>query len=64
MKNAILIGGALAAVLAMNMVSYRVGVTDGRSREATGKCFSDLIAEMAVLTTFVHKFDVAMKDAK
>lgn len=64
MKNALYIGGAIAAILTLQVVSFRCGVADGQHRERYGKCLTDIIAEMAVLTTFVHKFSTAVKDAK
>lgn len=64
MKNAILIAGAVAAIIGLQVVSYRAGVLDGQSREKYGKCLNELLTEMAVLTTFVHKIQTDVVKAK
>lgn len=55
MKNAILISGAIAAVLTMQVISYRVGVADGEARERHGKCLTQMMHEMAAMTTWLAK---------
>lgn len=61
MKNAFQIGGIVAGVFALHLISYRLGVQVGRDQERYGKSFMQMVNEVAAMSAFVIKLQDSIK---